>query len=77
MSADEYRRWQAHDLVDPIPDLNWLLAQVCQVIANCNRGKGSRPRKVEDFMPRKVRSRRKPGEKQTTDEVKAIVRSLG
>jgi hypothetical protein len=77
MSADEYRRWIAYDIAEPIPDLNWLLAQVCQTIANANRGKGSKEFKIRDFMPRKVRSRRKPGEKQTTDEVKAIVRSLG
>jgi hypothetical protein len=77
MSVEEFHRWVAYDLVEPIPDLNWLMAQVCQVIANANRAAGKKPFKVDDFVPRKVKVKPKSIAGQTTDEVKAVFRRLG
>lgn len=77
MSAREFERWKAFHRKHPLPDPYWIGAQICQVIHNGNRGKGTKPAKVEDFIP-KVQTRRATlDRRQSTEEVKAIVRGAG
>ena len=80
ISAAEFAEWMAYDRLDPIGESrgDWRAAMLATVFASAYRRKGSRPYKIEDFMPvfRKPKQRRMTAD-QLRDAVLSINKSAG
>jgi hypothetical protein len=67
MTSDELTSWSAYDRENAKTDSDaWVIgAMICATIVNSApfRAKGSRPAKVEDFLPRK------PGPRKTAQQL--------
>jgi len=51
MDSHELSEWLAYDQLDVIPDLYWIGAQICWVIAS-TMSSGKRRYTIADFIPR-------------------------
>lgn len=53
MSVDEFEDWVAYNSLNQIGELRGDLraAIIAETIANCNRAKGTRPYRRDEFMP--------------------------
>lgn len=53
LSSTDVAEWQAYAAVEWLPNerLEWLLAALCTITTNANRGKDDRPTTMQDFMP--------------------------
>lgn len=75
-SSAELTEWAAYEqMAGPLgPErTDILIAQLCAVVANANRGKKGRPAKPKDFLPQWDRRR---GEPQSWQQTKSMARML-
>lgn len=54
ISTTEFRSWQAFYALEPFGEARteFMLAQLCCIVANSNRGKSTKAFKVGDFIPK-------------------------
>ena len=53
MSSKQFSEWMAYDTLEPFGEIRADIrnAMLCAILVNINRGKNSKPAKLEDFMP--------------------------
>jgi hypothetical protein len=79
LNAKDLAEWEAYFMLEPHGDerLDWNFAQLCQLLANCNRNSKSKPTpyKMRDF---KLDFDNEPKPTQTAEEMKrAILSAFG
>lgn len=53
IDSREFAEWMAYDRIDPfgLDRRDYGFAQLAAITANANRGKSTKPRTTEDYMP--------------------------
>lgn len=75
MSSAELSEWMVYARLEPLPDAHWDAASINFTLASVFAGKGARP-KLEDFLPRAVRRRRRGGKTMPASQSRGLLSKL-
>jgi hypothetical protein len=70
LPASEVEEWRIFNEFEPLPDVFWAAAMVCQTIVAVNRAKATKVPTLEEFLPWLKSNRR-----QTPEEMQAAFRA--